>query len=174
MVRASAIVHTAPATRAAFTQYTVEFEPGGSLGPAGAQRFVFVLEGEVSLQAAGKKHALAKGGYAYLPPGNGSPISAPRTARIAVIEKAFQPVDTASSGTNMPAALIGEEDSIVPRAFMGDEALLVRSLLPDNPAFDFAVNTMTYQPGAILPMVRIARNGARPADARRSGDLPPR
>ncbi len=53
----------------------------------------------------------------------------------------------------MPALLVGKEGSIAPQAFMGDEALLVRALLPDDPAFDFAVNTMTYQPGAILPMV---------------------
>jgi (S)-ureidoglycine aminohydrolase len=26
-------------------------------------------------------------------------------------------------------------------------------LLPEDPCFDFAVNTMTYQPGAALPMV---------------------
>ena len=31
---ATAIVHAAPALGAAFTQYTAEFEPGGSLGPA--------------------------------------------------------------------------------------------------------------------------------------------
>ncbi len=153
MVGASAIVHTAPAMRAAFTQYTAEFEPGGSLGPAEAQRFIFVLEGEISLQASGKKHVLAKGGYAYFPSGDASPICAPQAARVAVIEKTFQPIGKASNGANMPAALIGREDSIAPRAFMGDEALLVRGLLPDDPAFDFAVNTMTYQPGAILSMV---------------------
>ena len=31
----------------------------------------------------------------------------------------------------------------------------MRALLPDDPAFDFAVNTMTFQPGATLPMVEI-------------------
>jgi (S)-ureidoglycine aminohydrolase len=36
---------------------------------------------------------------------------------------------------------------------MGDEALEVRTLLPDDFAFDFAVNTMIYQPGAALGMV---------------------
>ncbi len=30
---------------------------------------------------------------------------------------------------------------------MGDSDLLVRSLLPDTMAFDFAVNTMSYAPG---------------------------
>ena len=38
---------------------------------------------------------------------------------------------------------------------MGDEALRVRALMPDGPAYDFAVNTMTYDPGAALSMVEI-------------------
>jgi (S)-ureidoglycine aminohydrolase len=38
---------------------------------------------------------------------------------------------------------------------MGDDALAVRILLPDDIAFDFAVNTMTFQPGAALAMVEI-------------------
>ena len=38
---------------------------------------------------------------------------------------------------------------------MGDDALQVRPLVPDTMAFDFAVNTMTYQPGAALSMVEI-------------------
>ena len=38
---------------------------------------------------------------------------------------------------------------------MGDPDLQVQALLPDQPAFDFAVNTMTYQPGAALSMVEI-------------------
>ena len=33
--------------------------------------------------------------------------------------------------------------------------LRVRSLMPDGPPYDFAVNTMTYDPGASLSMVEI-------------------
>ena len=51
--------------------------------------------------------------------------------------------------------LVGNESDVAPVALMGDPDLEVRSLLPDSPAFDFAVNTMTYQPGAALSMVEI-------------------
>lgn len=165
MERASAIVHAAPAMGAAFTQYTAEIEPGGSLGPAESERFLFVLEGKANLQASGGKQVLSNGGYAYLPPGEPSAVCAAEAARIAVIEKAYQPLpgpfsaaktdgqSRAPRGIRKPTVLIGKEDAIVPQAFMGDQALLVRALLPDDPAFDFAVNTMTYQPGATLPMV---------------------
>jgi (S)-ureidoglycine aminohydrolase len=165
MDRASAIVHAAPAIGAAFTQYTAEIEPGGALGPTKAQRFLFVLQGKVQLEASGRKHVLAEGGYAYLPAGDPSSLHASSAARVAVIEKAYQPfseppgaaqTDGKKGGPRAirkPRVLIGEEGSIAPQAFMGDESLLVRGLLPDDPAFDFAVNTMTYQPGAALPMV---------------------
>jgi (S)-ureidoglycine aminohydrolase len=165
MERASAIVHAAPAMGAAFTQYTAEIEPGGSLGPAESERFLFVLEGKANLEASGEKQVLSKGGYVYLPPGEPSAVCAAEAARIAVIEKAYLPLagplsaaksdgqSRAPRGIRKPTVLIGKEDAIVPQAFMGDQALLVRALLPDDPAFDFAVNTMTYQPGATLPMV---------------------
>lgn len=161
MERALAIVHTAPPVRAAFTQYTAEIEAGGSLGPALAQRFVFVLEGKVQLRLSAKKHVLAKGSYAYLPSGEPSALCTTEATQIAVIEKPYQLLDGPQKnmqgrkllGTEPPGVLIGEEESVTPEAFMGDESLLVRALLPDDPAFDFAVNTMTFQPGASLPMV---------------------
>lgn len=164
MERAWAIVHTGPAIGAAFTQYTAEIEPGGALGPTEAQRFLFVLEGKVQLEASGGKHVLAKGGYAYLPAAEPSSVRAPEVARIAVIEKVYQPLSGPPSAAQTDGkkegtqgrkrdVLIGDESSIAPQAFMGEESLLVRGLLPDDPIFDFAVNTMTYQPGAALPMV---------------------
>src|ERR1700721_3662305 len=54
------IVHAAPAIGAAFTQYTAEFEPGGSLGPAHGQRFLYVLEGGVSVTLDGQPRNLGR------------------------------------------------------------------------------------------------------------------
>ncbi len=165
MTLGTGIVHTAPAMRAAFTQYTAELELGGSLGPTEMQRFFYVLEGKAQFESGGDKYVLAKGGYAYLPPagpvGGASAISALEPARLAVIEKEYQPLDRASTVVQraltahlpMPAMLIGQEASVTPQAFMGDDALTVQTLLPEDTTFDFAVNPMTYQPGAILPMV---------------------
>jgi len=62
---ASAIVHIGPALGAAFTEYTAEFEPKGELGNTSAQRFIYVLEGAVTLEAKGKRHDLGPRGYAY-------------------------------------------------------------------------------------------------------------
>ena len=53
--------------------------------------------------------------------------------------------------------LFGDEAShSQPQYFMDDPWLEVRTLLPALIAsFDFAVNTMTFQPGASLPMTEI-------------------
>ena len=149
--KASVIVHVSPAMGAGFTQYTAEFEPGGVLGAAAGERFVYVLTGTVTVDAGPHKHALAKGGYAYIPQGVEQRVAAIEKARAAVIEKPYRLVP----GIGAPELLVGHEADVKSQALMGDEALQVRSLLPDTMAFDFAVNTMTYQPGAALSMVEI-------------------
>lgn len=147
MYKATAITHVGPAAGARFTQYTAEFEAGGSLGPASVQRFLYVLDGEVQINGA----ALGPGDYAYFPAEDAATVSAKTAARAAIIEKAYQPL----SGVSAPACLTGRESEVTATPLMGDDALEVRSLVPDNPSFDFAVNTMTYRPGATLPMVEI-------------------
>jgi (S)-ureidoglycine aminohydrolase len=147
MRKATAIVHIGPAGGARFTQYTAEFEAGGTLEPASTQRFVYVLEGELR---AGQ-HSLAAGDYEYFPTGSQEGLSAARPARVAVIEKPYESLASAS----IPASFTGKESAAAGQAFMGDPALQVRVLVPVDPAFDFAVNTMTFQPGATLPMVEI-------------------
>jgi (S)-ureidoglycine aminohydrolase len=68
-----------------------------------------------------------------------------------VIEQPYREVN----GTRIPELLVGHEPDVPSVALMGDTDLQVRSLLPDTMAFDLAVNTMTYQPGAGLNMVEV-------------------
>lgn len=147
MAGATAIVHIGPARGARFTEYTAEFEAGGTLAPCDVQRFLYALEGEIAVEG----RMLAPGGYAYLPGGSSVSIVARTAARAAVIEKPR----VESADVRPPSMLVGEERSITPVGLNGDEALEVRALLPDDLAFDFAVNTMTYRPGGCLPMVEI-------------------
>jgi (S)-ureidoglycine aminohydrolase len=150
MTGATAIVHASPAIGAGFTQYTVEFEDGGVMGPAEGQRFLYVLDGEVAVDAGTERTVLRSGGYAYLPNGSET-VSATGKGRAAVIEKPYR----ALAGAAHPVALTGSEESVAGSPLNGDDWLTVRPLLPDCPEFDFAVNTMEYRPGASLPMVEI-------------------
>ncbi len=146
MRNAAAIIHVAPAAGARFTQFTAEFEEGGLLGPAAAQRFVYVIEGELEMNG----RALAAGDFAYAPSGSNASVIAKRGARAAVIEKPYQQL---LDGTPASDSFTGRESLVSPEPLEGDPSIEVRHLVPDDAAFDFAVNTMTYQPGAALPMV---------------------
>ena len=147
----TAVVHASPAMGAGFTQYTAEFEAGGELGSTSAQRFVFVIEGAIELTALGKKSELAERGYAYLPEAIHHHLSATRPSRVAVIEKPYQPLDSVAA----PPAIVSSEDAVPSHPLDDDPWLQVKCLLPDEMSFDFAVNTMTYQPGAGLSMVEM-------------------
>lgn len=150
MVNATAIVHAAPAMGAGFTEYTVEFEADGSFEPAKDQCFVYVLEGEVRAAVNKKERRLSVSRYAYLPPGSGARLRAAKGTRALVIEKRL-----AVLNGQTPGHLTGDAKKIVATPMESDDAVEVRMLIPADPAFDFAVNTMTFQPGATLPRVEI-------------------
>jgi (S)-ureidoglycine aminohydrolase len=147
----SAIVHVSPALGAKFTQYTAEFEAGGELGSTPAQRFIFVMEGRLKLEVDGKSSELSARGYAYLPQGLHHRVTATTASRVAVIEKHYHALDS----VNPPQEIVSSEDAISSHPLGDDPGLQVKCLLPDEMSFDFAVNTMVYQPGAALSMVEM-------------------
>jgi (S)-ureidoglycine aminohydrolase len=153
MKKATAIVHAAPAIGAGFTQYTAELEVEGCLGnlPASCERFLYVVDGKISVEFSGKRHTLARNDYAYIPAELQHSLAAVTDSRLAVIEKRYLALD----GIRPPEAFAGRESAVASEPLEGDETIAVRHLLRDDMAFDCAVNTMTYEPGASLPMVEI-------------------
>jgi (S)-ureidoglycine aminohydrolase len=149
MRNATAVIHIGPAAGARFTQYTVEFEPRGFLEAAAVQRFVYVLDGE--LEGSGRVYGA--GDYAYFPPGGNVSLSANVATLATVIEKPYLPLK--EKGVMAPRFFTGREGTVDPQPLLGDLDIEVRTLVPDGAEFDFAVNTMTYLPGAVLPMVEI-------------------
>ena len=147
MVNGVAIVHASPAIGAGFTQYTAELGADGILPATRVQRFVYVLSGEAQVADA----SLAAGGFAYVPSGGDGAVHTSGGAHVAVIEKPY----VALEGTDAPAMFTGHEADQPPQPLNGDPDLEVRALVPADPGFDFAVNTMAYRPGAALPMVEV-------------------
>ena len=117
------------------------------MDPGGWQRFLYVLEGEIAVGG----DSLGAGGFAYLPAEDPTSIRAKGVARVLLIEKPYH----ALAGVAGPARFIGHESGVAPQPLGGDPWLEVRTLVPDVETFDFAVNTMVYQPGASLAMVEI-------------------
>ena len=97
MTNATAIVHISPAQGAAFMEYTAELQAGGTLGPVGEQRFVYVVDGELECG----DHRLSANSYIYLPPGSDLRIRARGAARAIVIEKPYVEL----AGVEPPAQL---------------------------------------------------------------------
>ncbi len=151
MELATAVVHISPAGGAAFTQYTAELEPGGKLGPTSNQRFIYALEGAADLATDASFHTLIPGGFAYIPEDAAHTVTAQQSTRLVVIEKPYETLASASA----PETVVGHEDKTLSVPLNDDHDLQVRSLIPGSPSFDFAVNTMTYQPGAALSMVEV-------------------
>ena len=151
MKRCSAIVHVSPALGAKFMEYTAELEPGGELGSTPAQRFIFVMEGGVKLEVEGKSTELRPRGYAYLPERLHHRVVASQVSRVAVIEKPYRPI----SSMDQPRLIVSNEDAVSSHPLGDDPSLQVKCLLPDEMSFDFAVNTMVYQPGTSLSMVEM-------------------
>jgi (S)-ureidoglycine aminohydrolase len=71
--------------------------------------------------------------------------------RAAVIEKRYSSLKS----VNPPTAILAHEDAVASHPLGNDPDLQVKCLLPDTMSFDFAVNTMVYQPGASLAMVEM-------------------
>ncbi len=150
---ALAVVHMGAAANAQFTQMTVEFEPGGMLSSVGLQRFVYVLEGHLSLRSDPERHELSAGSFVYVPSLVTHYFLASGRARAVVIERPA----TIGPGPDSrpPALLVGKDEECVAVPLLGDEDVQVRSLMPAGSESDFVVNVMTYQPGAALPFVEV-------------------
>lgn len=144
-----------PQMGARFQQYLALLEPGGRAVFADRQAvesFFYVLEGEVSVKpAADSPQGLKPGGYAFLPAGQSFLLQSPGAARLVVFERVYVP----SAGHHSPACIIGREQDVEGKPFLGDPDALLQTLLPESPAFDMAVNIFTYQPGAALPFVEV-------------------
>ncbi len=150
---ALAVVHIGAARDAKFAQMTVEFDPGGVLSSVGLQRFVYVLDGHLSLRCDRDSTSFTAGSFAYVPGSVTHHLLASGQARVVVIER------PTTLGVAPPwsrdLALVGKEEECAAAPLMGDEDVQVRTLLPAEFECDFAVNTMTYEPGAALPMAEV-------------------
>lgn len=153
------VLHIAPVigTRARFVQFTAEMPAGAAATQSahGHQRFAFVLGGTVEAQIEGEgdgeTRTLGEYDYVYLPAGVTHTLTARTDARVAVFEKPYEAVE----GVTAPSVSWGNERENPGYPFEGDDHLIARKLLPDEPAFDFMVSTMSFAPGASLPYTEV-------------------
>ncbi|WP_102106946.1 bifunctional allantoicase/(S)-ureidoglycine aminohydrolase [Oceaniglobus roseus] len=140
-----------------FSQYVAELAPGGGSDrpetDPGAQAVLFVVAGEVELSVADEVHALAAGGYAYLPAGAAWRLRnrGGAAATFHWIRKRYQPVE----GIAAPEAFVAREQDIAPAGMPGTDGAwaTTRFVDPGDLRHDMHVNIVTLQPGAVIPFL---------------------
>ncbi|UBV44971.1 (S)-ureidoglycine aminohydrolase (plasmid) [Deinococcus taeanensis] len=149
------VLHIAPVigVGARFVQFTADMPAGAQARESrhGHQRFAFVLSGALSVTVNGETRTLGASDHVFLPAGTAHTLTAREATRVAVFEKAYEP-DPDAPG---PPVCWGNERENPGAPFEGDDHLIARKLLPDDPRFDFMVSTMSFAPGASLPYPEI-------------------
>ena len=150
---ATVIIHITPVMNGPrFTQMQITLEANGSgTGHTGdLEHFYYVLSGKCTAQLGRKEIQLTTGSYVFLPPKTQFQFgNAARETKLLVFQKPFEPL----TGVKKPGVLTGQQRDVKGEPFLGDKDARLQVLLPDQPAFDMAVNIFTYQPGATLPFV---------------------
>ena len=133
---------------AGLVQYLITLDPKG-LGVGSTEDdswFVYVLTGKVKVNNV----PLTAGGFAYIPQGARYDIrSQAKATKLLVFRKSYE----AMSGFEPPAFFAGHESQVEEVPFLGDPRARLKTLIPDTPGADMAVNIFTYDPGATLPFV---------------------
>jgi len=149
---ATAVILINEAMGAKFAQLLVTFEAGGSAAMAASEIETagYFETGGGTITVGGAKKRCGEGGYFFAPAGAAWSITAPRRGtRVTLFQKKFAPL----AGAAAPGAIIGDVAKVKGEPFLGDPDARLQVLLPDEPAFDLAMNVFTYQPGATLPFV---------------------
>jgi (S)-ureidoglycine aminohydrolase len=150
---AVAVVNISPAMNGPrFAQLQITLDQNGSgTGNTGAiENFIYVLDGKCRAKLGGKKFNLTEGSYIYLPTEIDFQFDgAVKGTRLLIFQKQFQPL----VGVKKPDVIVSHERDAKGQPFLGNKDARLQVLLPDQSAFDMAVNIFTYQPGATLPFV---------------------
>jgi (S)-ureidoglycine aminohydrolase len=150
---AATVVLISEAMGAKFAQLLVTFEAGGGAMLPGSEIETvgyFETGGGVLEGGGSGRKRVGAGGYFFAPAGETWSITgAKRGTRLTLFQKKFVPL----AGLAAPKAIIGDVADVKGEPFLGDPDARLQVLLPDEPAFDLAVNIFTYQPGATLPFV---------------------
>ena len=141
-----------PGMGARFAQLLVTLEQDGQCegNTGGNQYFIYLLEGAAGILIDERRHRLEPGSFVYLPTAKDVRIrSSASGSRVLIFQKPYRPLP----GVPAPESFVGKAADVKGEPFMGNEDARLQVLLPDQPAFDMAINIFTYQPGATLPFV---------------------
>ncbi|XP_040871881.1 (S)-ureidoglycine aminohydrolase isoform X1 [Glycine max] len=127
----------------------------------GVERFIFVLQGAVTLtNATGVSQLLKVDSYAYFPPNFEHSIECDAPATIVLIERRYSPLPN-----HIPEPLVGSTDKqplletpVFIALNMHYQIFELRKLIPTSLAYDFNIHIMDFQPGEFLNVKEVHYN----------------
>lgn len=149
--QAQARVLAGPALGAGFAEYMLDLPAGGSGAHAADGRiefFFYVLSGSMSLKIGGRDHALGQGGYALVCPRDDFRAEAKEETSLLLLRKQYE------EATGIPpcTSRVGNQADVSCSVYYGDPGARLQELLPNDLAFDMAMNIFTFDTGHSLPV----------------------
>jgi len=145
-------VLASPALGAKFVQYLLDVAPEGGarhIADNAVESFFYCLAGEASLQLSEGRTVLTEGAFAFIPHTSEFRLKATTATKLIWLRKTFEP----AQGVPEPAPIFGNERNIQPQPFLGNEHARLQVLIPDELAYDMAMNIFTFDPGHCLPYI---------------------
>jgi (S)-ureidoglycine aminohydrolase len=146
-------VLASPALGAQFIQYLIDL-PAGKRGKFVAdtqiETFFFILSGSGEFHdGAGVKRNIKSGDFGLTPPNFATAISARESLKLIVLQKKYEP----ASGVDLFKGIYGNESDILKNIWADNPHSLLQTLIPDEFAYDLAMNIFTFDSGYGLPVV---------------------
>ncbi len=148
---ASIRVFAAPALGARFAEYMIDLragQGGGHQADGGVEYFLYLLAGALDLSVDGRGYRLEAGGFALMPPTSGFAARASTAASLLLLRKCYEP----QPGIPMYDPLVGSQEKAPCDIYSGDPGARLQVLVPDDPAYDLAMNIFTFEVGHSLPV----------------------
>ena len=115
-----------------------------------AQIFFYIINGQCTAKVNMQTQTLSAGQFVYVPAGHPYRLEAfTAGTQLVTFHKVYEPL----KGHEHPPVLFGDSANVAGPAFLGDPALRLQVLLPEDLSFDMAVNIFTYDAGGHLPFV---------------------
>jgi (S)-ureidoglycine aminohydrolase len=115
-----------------------------------SQIFFYIIDGSVQAKVGETQKALHKGQFVYVPVGQSYQFEGIQAGtQILTFHKVYESLE----GHEVPPVMFGDAKDVPGPEYLGDPALRLQVLLPDDLRFDMAVNIFTYDSGGHLPMV---------------------
>jgi (S)-ureidoglycine aminohydrolase len=146
-------VLASPALGAGFVQYLIDL-PKGKRGefPAdpNVETFFFTVSGQGTFTDGTRENAkISDGSFGLTPPGLATQIAADDALRLLILRKCYEH----APGTKLFKGVYGVEAGVPKTMWADNRHSLLQTLIPDDFAFDMAMNIFTFDPGFGLPIV---------------------